>query len=286
MQSFFDIVIFVDGMSSNIKVGEASDTLPLVEGVVQSIKYSTINDLLRFTDSFTSRYSIRKVALTDTLSLTDGLAKSVLFCTVDDFLYLYDVGDNPAIYTLSDSVVLVDLSVSDISKLTTGELTFSDIMSFRIDGDRVNLDTLTPSDYVSAFAIGQGTRTTQILYHSTINITFDSLAGQTLLLPAPKFGDAETVQYKRINRELSGGEQVISGYNSWQSRKLFKCEFDYLDEQQINRFRKFMIDNVGLPVSCTDHNSKLRTLIFQNPQAEFSQIGRENRTFILDCYEI
>lgn len=282
-----DIIILVDSINSSIKVGAIDETLIFNESLVCSTKVLSISDMLTFHDVSTSRVSIKYVTLSDTVIFTDQTAPRVFFMTVNDFLFMFDALGRPKHGGISETITIVDSATIDsISKYCPEQLTFADIMNFRIHGDKVIPESVQLSDNVSAFKVHSGTRTPQILFQTLYDITFVAQDLSEFTLHGPKFGDSETVTYKRINRDLRGGESVIRSYNTWNPTKLFKVEFDYLSESKVNGFREFMRRNVGLPVQCVDHNGKIRNLIFQNPSTEFSQIGRSNRTFILDSYEL
>lgn len=112
------------------------------------------------------------------------------------------------------------------------------------------------------------------------------LTNTNLILPNPVFDDTESRTYKRINTESLGGTSLVYGADYWYTKALFKIEFDYLTEIEIAASRWFFAVNLGLPVNFYDHNDTLRVVIVQNPGAEFSQLGRFNNSFILDCFQL
>lgn len=104
----------------------------------------------------------------------------------------------------------------------------------------------------------------------------------TLTLPNPKFGDSHTINFKRINRETRGNDLILRGESGWLPTELMKWEWDYLKEDEKYKLKAFVARHVGIPINTVDHYGVTHTMILLKPDTEFSQVGVENRTTILD----
>lgn len=115
-------------------------------------------------------------------------------------------------------------------------------------------------------------------------ITFTSSvrSNDVVVLPNPKFGDGHTNTYKRINRTNRGNDQIIAGQTGWLPSRLRRMEWDYLLEKEADSIRAFMKRNTALPVFVKDQYDITHKVVLLRPDAELSQIGRDNRTLILD----
>jgi hypothetical protein len=103
-----------------------------------------------------------------------------------------------------------------------------------------------------------------------------------LTLPNPKFGDSNTINFKRINRETRGNDLILRGESGWLPTELLRWEWEYLRDNEKILLKAFIARNVGLPVYTVDHYGVARTVVFLKPETEFSQVGVDNRTAALD----
>jgi hypothetical protein len=112
-------------------------------------------------------------------------------------------------------------------------------------------------------------------------ITFEDQFGITIQLDNPKLADTDTLNFKRVNRETRGNDLIIADVGHF-TTELIRFEWEYMSEEKCAELRGFLRRNVGLPVTLTDHYAVEREVIYLRPDTEISQIGRENRTAILD----
>jgi hypothetical protein len=104
----------------------------------------------------------------------------------------------------------------------------------------------------------------------------------SITLDNPKFGDTNTLVLNRILRETRGNDLVMKNVPGWTGTELMRWEWDYLTDQKLRTLRHFFEAHIGLVVQTTDHYGVVRNVLFLKPDAEFSQIGFDNRTFTLD----
>lgn len=116
----------------------------------------------------------------------------------------------------------------------------------------------------------------------SVILTSSENSSDTLTLDNPKFGDSYTINFKRINRETRGNDLILRGETGWLPTELMRWEWEYLKEDMKHLLKAFVARNIGVPVETTDHYGVSRTVIFLRPDTEFSQIGVDNRTTILD----
>lgn len=115
-----------------------------------------------------------------------------------------------------------------------------------------------------------------------ITLTSSVNVADTLTLHNPKFGDSHTINFKRVNRETRGNDLILRGETGWLPTELMRWEWEYLKEDEKYKLKAFVERHVAIPVNTVDHYSVARTVILLRPDAEFSQIGVDNRTVILD----
>lgn len=102
--------------------------------------------------------------------------------------------------------------------------------------------------------------------------------------PNPKFGDAHTINWKRINRTSRGNDLILDVPDAnWTPTFLHKYDFEYLSEADQLRFRGFMGRHVAIPVFVEGiYENENWKVVFLRPDAERAHVGRENRTLTVD----
>lgn len=119
-----------------------------------------------------------------------------------------------------------------------------------------------------------------------MSVTFTSSVNSAdiLKLPNPKFGDQHTINWKRINRTSRGNDLILDTPDAnWKPTFLHKYEWEYLLQLQENALRAFVGRHVGIPVFLEGvYTNEYWKVVFLRPDAEFAQVGRENRGVTLD----
>lgn len=122
-----------------------------------------------------------------------------------------------------------------------------------------------------------------------MSITFvSSINGQDIIvMPNPKFGNNDTINFKRINRTSRGNDLIIDVPDAnWKPTLLHKYEWEYLGENKLNAMKAFVARNIGYPVFVASLYGPTWKVIFLRPDAEFAQVGVENRALTLDMQEV
>jgi hypothetical protein len=282
-----DVLIFADMAFSNIRAETLEDTVSFADGIFSNFKYFQISELLRLNDMAFFSYGIKNVAISDSLSFSEILIPRSYSVSASDFLILQDVLSKPPAGSVVDLLSLLDLAAVAWSRgLDRDILTFTDTMLVKIFGNKILLDALSFSGAFSAALInraildtpsGYVAPTTGLKVYLQDNV-------ETLTIDNPDFGDSDTVNYKRINRDIRGYTHIIQGISGWLPRKTKKMVFTYLKESEANNIVAFWRRNAGRPVTLTDMYGTTYNVILQNPEFEVAQVGRFNRTLTMDFY--
>lgn len=274
---FFDFVNFTDEADTQTQIGTLAETLSLNDSMDGHYSVVSTTDLLTLDDSITFN-AVYHFALADTLSFTDEIYH--LRGTATDLLQLFD--SFTGVVPLNDFLDLEDMITGVDSTLYGDTVDLEDVISYNYITQQSLSDTFGFNDSFSGFvfnytvpAVPIVTPLPTVVLTSTINLG-------SVTLPAPEFGDSRTQNYKRINKVTRGDDIIISGEPNWFPTFLRKYEWTYLSEDKCIALRAFMKNHVGIPVSVLNHYGETMVVVFLRPDAEFSQVGRENRTVTLD----
>lgn len=118
-----------------------------------------------------------------------------------------------------------------------------------------------------------------------ITLTSSVNPSDVVTLSNPKFGNSDTINFKRVNRTSRGNDEIIAGYPQWHPTFLKKYEFDYMKESEAVAIYAFVKRHTGIPVFVTGLYGVTKKVLLLKPDVEISQVGVENRTIILDMQE-
>lgn len=99
-------------------------------------------------------------------------------------------------------------------------------------------------------------------------ILFDGV--DTVTLPSPTFGNIEELEKTRIQRKTRGGDLITYADSTWLTRKTFKMQFDNLSDALRSALETFISDNLGQPVTMTDHEDRVWTVLLIDPNGEYT----------------
>lgn len=102
-----------------------------------------------------------------------------------------------------------------------------------------------------------------------------SLGSLTLELRNPEFGNKETIQSKRISRNIRGGDLVVFRDNNWSVTNILDFEITVLSQDRITEFLTFIRLTLGQPITLIDYMGRSWTGIIITPTEEAIQSGRE-----------
>jgi hypothetical protein len=139
-------------------------------------------------------------------------------------------------------------------------------------------DTLVFDEGATAFSPVEsffGTPLPGIVPAPTVTLT--SPAG-SVTLPAPDFGNTESLGQTRVSRNSRGGTFIIFRAPFWPTTDEFSVTFSYLSAAEVARLR-YVVSGPGAPgqlCTYTDHEGRSRTVIVTNPEFDATQSGRFN----------
>lgn len=277
--SFFEFVNFDDDSEAAQKYETMGDAINFVDSVSSHKFYESFSELLNFTDRID--YTAELAGdLTDTVTFTDEIYHKR--GAMDEFIQFFDVM-SAEINVMKDILTFSDVMSAERGSALSDTLTFDDLLTYDAILNVSPADILVLTDRFSGFSFN---------YHIPIitppapsnSVVFTSSydTSLTITLPAPKFGDSRTTNFKRVNKKSRGQSSIISGEDNWFPTFLRKLEWDYLSEDQVTGMQNFMKKHVAIPVTVLSHYAETWKVIFVRPDVEFSQIGRENRSFTLD----
>jgi hypothetical protein len=79
--------------------------------------------------------------------------------------------------------------------------------------------------------------------------------GNTVILRAPNFGNKDDLTVTRTNVRSLGNEVIVFGVKYWNKNIITEYHFDTLTYQEVKNLQKFVIDNLGLLITITDHEN-------------------------------
>lgn len=251
------------------------DVLSITDSISTNVTLNSILESLSLVDSLEmTRNSVQ--ILSDTLVLTDRMVREVHFVDFTDHLFIYDLLSK--VPTLQEKLTISDSLVAAKALGFRDNLGLVDSLSFETTRLLSLFDILVVQDRVFAQA-------SLPLPAPSTEITFTDLSGQTLVLDNPKFANTNTIEFKRINRNSRGNDLILKGFSTWEPKFLQRYEWDYIQPLLLKSAMDFVVRNVGLPVTIEGLYAEVKTVLLIKPDVEFSQIGRENHTFILDMQE-
>lgn len=107
----------------------------------------------------------------------------------------------------------------------------------------------------------------QINNHFTVFIC----GADTLILPAPEFGNQEKFETLRVNRRSRGGDLKIFRASYWPRTKVLSLSWNYLDRNKRNTILLFMRNNLGKQVVIYNYDNQIYTGVIRTPECEFTE---------------
>lgn len=98
-------------------------------------------------------------------------------------------------------------------------------------------------------------------------------AGRTITLRVPEFGNTDSIELSRIQRNSRAGDLIIWRHPSWPKAEKWKYSFQNLSERQSKDFLAFIDATLGQEITLTDHEGVSWSGIIVTPEAPVSQEG-------------
>jgi hypothetical protein len=106
-----------------------------------------------------------------------------------------------------------------------------------------------------------------------IQLNFGALS---LVLSVPAFGDTDSNEQTRINRETRNGDLIIFHDPQWPVIEKLTYKLPYLSQIQCKQYLSFIHTSLGQNVTLIDHNNIGWVGIIVNPDAAVTQTGRND----------
>lgn len=97
----------------------------------------------------------------------------------------------------------------------------------------------------------------------------------TITLGVPIFGDTDTIEQTRINRETRAGDTRIYKDSQWPTTEKLVFQFDDLSQKQVKDYLDFIDLTLGRTIFLTDQNLQIWEGIIVNPDVQAEQKGNE-----------
>lgn len=272
-----DVLTFDESFKPNIKVLACGDTLFFEESMGSNLPSPTMTDEVIFAESM----SVAKVynrAMTDTITFSEVMLPRVLVVSFGDVLGFSEVMQVEDIPYMTDRLDFTESWDISVAKPLKDDLVFTEVMEYSQTRNFPMADSLNILEYMTVTLAHCPCPTVAEQPHQ---VTF-AVGSDAVVLPMPKFGNSNTVLFRRLNRVTRGNELIVAGVPGWNPDRLQRYEWDYLTQAQADAIFNFMKRYHGIPVTVTGVYSEIKTVILLKPDAELSQIGRDNRTLILD----
>jgi hypothetical protein len=107
-----------------------------------------------------------------------------------------------------------------------------------------------------------------------VTLTFGT---RVLELRNPDFGDTESVDIRRINRRLRGGDPVLFRDPMWPRSITYTWKWSFLSQADLTRLLDFMRASLGQEITIVDYEGVTHApCIITTPSEEVSQDGVED----------
>lgn len=113
---------------------------------------------------------------------------------------------------------------------------------------------------------------------ATLTLTYPYVAPSlTLILRNPIFGDQNSLQFNRIQRESRGGTVQVSGDSSWPRQETLRYSIEGLTDIQADEYLDFLAASLGKEIGLLDHENRQWKGIILTPDAEVTDAGHPCR---------
>lgn len=288
-------------VSSNIsqpQPGEIPPELlpdPLSDTYAEELEALLANYGLRQSVSY--RYSIKAVSVTSNLSLGQGLTHG----TEISILEFLNLGQS---VTLEDTTPIVhdlmffqSVTVESSFKTASHTITFTQAVDPDLVRNRSVTSTLALGSWVSGFyssygdnavdaplgTPGQGATDARSHAVNPVTLTPGSgvvftypYSGPTLTLNVknPNFGDTETLNFRRVARNLRGGKFELYRRSIWPKWHRKQLTFVGLAEAKRTEVFQFLNESVGKEVGYLDYEGRQWRGVITTPAAQFREVGK------------
>jgi len=267
----FDLLTFYPSVTSNRKIGVASNSLGYSQSISSNQKRGIASNLLGMVQYVAHRFAVGNVSCSNTLSFSHT-ARNTKILTASNHLAFYhnvtrlkvNCGNT---LTFNQTVVPV-FSNGAANRLGFGHsVTVVKSLNIYVEqqlsfGSFANALMCEVCGVIGSYTIGQ----------ADLTLTYGQ---NVLILRNPNFGDEESIDYNRIVHRSRGGDLLITTLDNWKVR-VFNYSFSGFKQTDVDKLKGFMKDSLGLTINMKDHNNNQYNALILNPETAFEQVGRNN----------
>lgn len=131
--------------------------------------------------------------------------------------------------------------------------------AYKLDPDYIiNAPTLTPvapsaGSPVTLPAITDGPPEIELGNLPPVQTLVLANGSDTITIKSPKYGNSDTLDYRRVNDQTVGGRLIIYRDPNWTAKELLDFEIENLTQAEVSNLQQFLIRNLGKTLTLTDH---------------------------------
>jgi len=110
--------------------------------------------------------------------------------------------------------------------------------------------------------------------HTPVILTYGSWS---LTLKVPRFGNTDSIELSRVQRNSRAGDLIIWAHPSWPKTEILKFSFVNLSNTKAKEFLAFLDATLGQDITLTDHEGVVWTGFIITPETPITQSGREDK---------
>jgi hypothetical protein len=152
-------------------------------------------------------------------------------------------------------------------------LVFTNTATYQFVRNRTFSQTLSLSQTVTVFKANDPNYVAINVTTPTAGDVVFSYGVLSVTLPAPEFGDTDSIEQSRINRRSRGLDLIIYRDSIWSRRDIFRWTFSGLSESEAFAFQNFINQTVGLLVDITDFYGRSWQGTILNPDLTIEHAG-------------
>lgn len=283
-----------------------SDTIEFVETIHTKPIRLVIKDIIKFNQTYATKYGNRNVFLNQTLLFQQvGGTKDLNISLYENIFFTQYAQPRP---TLSQSLIFSE----NIQHFKGGDLadllTFTETRSYKLVRIFIFNDTLIfthyipfyknnvhfinpgiPPAYIPSFTVPIPIKIppTDPLINPTItlpNIPYKkqyitlTLGNNSIKISAPEIGDSYKLEDTRIFRNTRNGDLLLYSDPIWPKIQTFNYRFSFLTITEIQLLKSFIKKTIGSTITLLDYENNNWQVIITTTELEYEQTGKNNYT--------
>lgn len=255
-------------------------------------------DTLALVQAVSVRQAVVNVDLTSFLSLSQELGRVLPEAASSDLQLLQEMF---RIFKPENTLTLTQSAVGAALKIIESSLTFSQAVTKLQEYARTISSPLTlaqsafyllndpdvcnynPSVGVVSSGITPPPTTAPTLSKATLQLRFPAdTPTLTTTLNNPEFGNTDTLSFNRVKRQSRGGTLLVFADPTWPKHQRLRMQIENLKIDSRNQLQIFLESSLGQEILLDDWENRTWRGIIVNPDAEFTQTGKNRYSITLE----